>query len=88
MTLLRRLFRIKRIDSELSPGERPLKRVLGPVDLVLLGIGGIVGAGIFALVGTAAAGDAARPGAGPALIVSSVLTGIAIEAVDRMVGSV
>jgi APA family basic amino acid/polyamine antiporter len=53
--LLRGLFRIKPIDSELPPGERPLKRVLGPVDLIMLGIGGIVGAGIFALVGTAAA---------------------------------
>ena len=52
-------------------------KCLGPIDLVLLGIGGIVGAGIFALVGTAAAGDAARPGAGPALVVSFVLTGIA-----------
>ena len=76
MTLLQRLFRIKRIGPDLLSGEH-LKRVLGPVDLVLLGIGGIVGAGIFALVGTAAAGDASRPGAGPALIVSFVLTGIA-----------
>jgi basic amino acid/polyamine antiporter, APA family len=77
MKLLQALFRIKPIDSELPPGERSLKRVLGPVDLVLLGIGGIVGAGIFALVGTAAAGDAIRPGAGPALIVSFVLTAVA-----------
>ena len=43
MTPFRRLFQIKPIDSELPPSERPLKRVLGPVDLVLLGIGGIVG---------------------------------------------
>lgn len=77
MTPLRRLFRIKQIDPELLTGEQPLKRVLGPADLVLLGIGGIVGAGIFALVGTAAAGDATRPGAGPALVVSFLLTGIA-----------
>src|SRR5262249_55423016 len=34
-------------------------------------------AGIFATVGTAAAGDASRPGAGPALIVSFLVTGIA-----------
>ncbi len=74
--LLRRLFRIKPIGSELLDGENRLKKVLGPVDLVLLGIGGIVGAGIFALVGTAAAGDASRPGAGPALVLSFVLTGI------------
>ena len=38
----------------------------------MLGIGAIVGAGIFATIGTAAAGDATRPGAGPALILSFV----------------
>jgi APA family basic amino acid/polyamine antiporter len=76
----RDLFRVKSIESvvaeEVPPGQG-LRKCLGPVDLVLLGIGGIVGAGIFALVGTAAAGDAARPGAGPALIVSFLLTGAA-----------
>jgi APA family basic amino acid/polyamine antiporter len=76
-----KLFRSKHIESVSSEEEdragRALRRVLGPVDLILLGIGGIVGAGIFALVGTAAAGDATRPGAGPALIVSFALTGAA-----------
>jgi basic amino acid/polyamine antiporter, APA family len=74
------LFRIKNIESaanEAKENPQGLKRVLGPIDLVMLGIGGIVGAGIFALVGTAAAGDVTRPGAGPALIISFVLTGIA-----------
>jgi APA family basic amino acid/polyamine antiporter len=77
---LARLFCRKSIDSlsaEAGEQGRGLRRVLGPVDLVLLGIGGIVGAGIFALVGTAAAGDATRLGAGPALIVSFTLTGLA-----------
>src|SRR5262249_20668891 len=36
----------------------------------------IIGAGIFATIGTAAAGDLSRPGAGPALIVSFVITAI------------
>ncbi|HNX50274.1 MAG TPA: amino acid permease [Thermoanaerobaculaceae bacterium] len=54
-----------------------LRRALGPWDLVGLGIGAIIGAGIFATVGTAAAGDAARPGAGPAIILSFVLTAAA-----------
>jgi APA family basic amino acid/polyamine antiporter len=58
-------------------GGGSLRRVLGPVELTALGVGAIIGAGIFALVGTAAAGDAARPGAGPALIVSFGLTGLA-----------
>ena len=43
----------------------------------MLGIGAIIGAGIFATIGTAAAGDATRPGAGPALILSFVVTAVA-----------
>ena len=42
-----------------------LKKVLGPFNLIALGIGAIIGAGIFATIGTAAAGDATRPGRGP-----------------------
>jgi basic amino acid/polyamine antiporter, APA family len=78
--LLRRLVRTKSLDLILSAGEAPahrLKRTLGAFDVVMLGIGAIVGAGIFATIGTAAAGDATRPGAGPALIVSFVITAIA-----------
>jgi basic amino acid/polyamine antiporter, APA family len=74
------LFHTKSLDAILGEGEAPehqLKRSLGATDVVLLGIGAIVGAGIFATIGTAAAGDAARPGAGPALILSFVLTGVA-----------
>jgi APA family basic amino acid/polyamine antiporter len=74
------LFRTKSLDAILSDGEAPqhrLKRTLGAFDVVMLGIGAIVGAGIFATIGTAAAGDATRPGAGPALIVSFVLTAVA-----------
>ncbi|MGH7269368.1 MAG: amino acid permease [Polyangiaceae bacterium] len=41
-----------------------------------LGVGAIIGTGIFATIGTASAGDASRPGAGPALMVSFVLTAI------------
>ncbi len=73
------LFRTKSLDAilhETEPPERQLKRVLGAFDVVMLGIGAIIGAGIFATIGTAAAGDLARPGAGPALIVSFVITGI------------
>ncbi|MFZ2958987.1 MAG: amino acid permease [Candidatus Ozemobacteraceae bacterium] len=48
-----------------------LQRTLGPVNLVMLGIGAIIGAGIFSLTGTAAAFYA-----GPAIIYSFVLGGI------------
>jgi len=65
------------ILDEAGDESRKLKRVLGGFDLFMLGIGGIIGAGIFALIGTAAAGDALRPGAGPSLMVSIILTAIA-----------
>ncbi|MGD9599287.1 MAG: amino acid permease [Steroidobacteraceae bacterium] len=49
-----------------------LNRTLGPVHLVLLGVGAIVGSGIFVLTGTAAANFA-----GPALMLSFVFAGLA-----------
>src|SRR5207237_749457 len=66
-------------------GESPyaLKRALGAGDLIMLGIGAVIGAGIFGAIGTAAAGqyDAAghlvRSGAGPALVLSFLLLGVA-----------
>src|SRR5262252_4625508 len=75
----RGLFRIKPLDAILQDAEEPehqLKRALGPVQLTLFGIGAIIGAGIFATVGTAAAGDANRLGAGPALMLSFVITAV------------
>jgi basic amino acid/polyamine antiporter, APA family len=53
-------------------GEHSLKRALGPVNLMTLGIGAIIGAGIFVITGQAAAQFA-----GPAIIISFVLAGIA-----------
>src|SRR5215468_2455440 len=78
--MLRRLLRTKNLDAILADGEVPahrLHRALGAFDVVMLGIGAIVGAGIFATIGTAAAGDATRPGAGPALVLSFIVTGVA-----------
>jgi basic amino acid/polyamine antiporter, APA family len=78
--MLKQLFKTKSLDAILTEGsssEHQLKRALGPLDVIMLGIGAIIGAGIFATIGTAAAGDALRPGAGPALILSFVLTAIA-----------
>jgi len=76
---IRDLFRTKSLDAligETQEEGHKLKKVLGPVNLIALGIGAIIGAGIFATIGTAAAGDASRPGAGPALMLSFVLTAI------------
>ena len=44
---------------EAAAPERKLKRALSAFDLTCLGIGAIIGAGIFALAGTAAAGEVA-----------------------------
>ena len=63
--MLRGIFRTKNLDDILASAQQEvhaLKRTLGPINITLLGIGAIIGAGIFATVGTAAAGDASRPG--------------------------
>lgn len=54
-----------------------LKRTLGKWHLTALGVGATIGAGIFATTGTAIVGDPARPGAGPAIVFSFLLTAIA-----------
>jgi basic amino acid/polyamine antiporter, APA family len=77
--LLRGIFRTKNLDDILAAAQEEghtLKRSLGPINVTLLGIGAIIGAGIFATVGTAAAGDPSRPGAGPSLMLSFVITAI------------
>ncbi|SPD46424.1 amino acid permease [Cupriavidus neocaledonicus] len=66
------LFRTKDIDAMLAQRHVvALKKVLGPVDLVLMGIGAIIGTGIFVLTGTGALT------AGPALTVSFVIAALA-----------
>src|SRR6266704_1445209 len=91
-----------RLMAEAAAPERQLKRALGAFDLTCIGIGAIIGAGIFALAGTAAAGEQieasiwktpvlnfiqswmthanlvfGRPGAGPAVMLSFVVAGVA-----------
>ena len=69
------LFATKPIDKLLKEagetGEHSLKRALGPVNLITLGIGAVIGAGIFVLTGSAAALYA-----GPAIMVSYILAGL------------
>jgi basic amino acid/polyamine antiporter, APA family len=54
-----------------SEGEHSLKRTLGPIQLVALGIGAIIGAGLFSLTGIAAANHA-----GPAVVLSFILAAV------------
>ena len=73
-----RLFLRKSVqDCENDIAERGgLRRSLGKWHLTALGVGATIGAGIFATTGTAIVGDAVRPGAGPAIIVSFLLTAV------------
>ena len=99
------LFRTRSIESLIAAAEDParrLRKTLGPWSLTGLGIGAVIGGGIFILTGTAAAGETlafrsilnapvldllmhgseavstmGRPGAGPAISLSFLLTAIA-----------
>src|ERR1700759_2786553 len=62
---------LSRIVAESEGSKVHLKRTLGPVNLVALGIGAIIGAGLFSLTGIAAADNA-----GPAVVLSFVIGGI------------
>ncbi|MBD0315099.1 MAG: amino acid permease [Nitrospiraceae bacterium] len=78
-TLTDRLFRKKPIQDILADADHPghrLKRTLTAWDLTALGIGAIIGTGIFVLIGTAIVGDSHRPGAGPGIILSFILSGL------------
>jgi len=69
---LNTLFRTKPINADHHLSDTGLRRVLGAFDLTLLGIGAIIGAGIFVLTGIAAATHA-----GPAIVISYIVAGLA-----------
>ncbi len=68
------LFRTKPLSLLLEEmkGENRLRRILGPVQLTALGVGAIIGTGIFILTG-----EAAHDRTGPALMLSFVVAGFA-----------
>jgi APA family basic amino acid/polyamine antiporter len=60
---LNRLFRTRSIDALIAASEQPdtrLRKTLGPWSLTALGIGAVIGSGIFTLTGTASAGKVER----------------------------
>src|SRR6516225_3518298 len=69
----KQLFAKKSLETLLAEakGENRLRRVLGPISLTSLGIGAIIGSGIFVMTGRVAAQDA-----GPAIMISFVVAGI------------
>ena len=60
------------LEEAKETGEHSLRRALGPTNLISLGIGAIIGTGIFVLTGTASANHA-----GPAIILSFTLAAVA-----------
>ncbi len=74
MSLLASMFTAKSagdIVAESEAGEHRLRRTLGPGNLIALGIGAIIGAGLFSLTGLAAAEHA-----GPAVAISMIVAAI------------
>lgn len=59
------------MQEEANSGTQKLERTLGPINLILLGIGAIIGAGLFSITGIAAAENA-----GPAIVLSFVIASI------------
>ena len=54
-----------------------LKKTLNVFDLIVIGIGAVVGTGIFTIIGAAIMGSSESPGAGPAIVISMLLAAIA-----------
>src|SRR5438270_4697399 len=72
--MFKRLFATKSLEmlhAEMAQDEGRLRRVLGPIGLTSLGIGAIIGAGIFVMTGRVAAEDA-----GPAIMLSFAFAGL------------
>ena len=77
---LKNITRIKNPDEMIEDAKSDgLEKTLGVWDLIILGVGAIIGSGIFAVVGIAAAGsaDGSSLGAGPALVISMIVAAIA-----------
>ncbi|MHB8446357.1 MAG: amino acid permease [Rudaea sp.] len=76
-------WRIKPLDKILETAEKKsLKRQLGPIQLTLLGIGAVIGTGIFVL--TAEAGQKAGPGMMIAFIIAAIVCGLAALAYSEL----
>jgi len=74
----RNILKKRSIDELVSTSKNSeLKKTLNVFDLIIIGIGAVVGTGIFTIIGTAITGSTESAGAGPAIIISMVLAAIA-----------
>ena len=76
--LFQNMFTAKNPDVLIAEGKKSeLSKTLTVWDLIILGIGAVLGTGIFTIVGIAAQGGPEGVGAGPALVVSMIMAAIA-----------
>lgn len=76
--ICRNIFKRRSMDDLLATSKRSeLKKTLNVFDLIVIGIGAVVGTGIFTIIGTAITGSSESAGAGPAIVISMVLAAIA-----------
>jgi len=77
----RSVWRRKPVSEMTEDAEHStLHKSLGLWQLTAIGVGGIIGVGIFSLAGLVAHGDAANPGVGPAVLISFLIAGLASAA--------
>ena len=77
-SVLNNLLKCKTPQELIDAGSHSgLKKTLNVFDLIVIGIGAVVGTGIFTIIGSAIAGSADGPGAGSAIVISMVLAAIA-----------
>lgn len=70
--------KIEELDAESGAGK--LTKSLGLWQLTAIGVGGIIGVGVFSLAGLVAHGDANNPGVGPAVLIAFLIAGLASAA--------
>src|SRR5688500_10160971 len=70
--------KIEEIEAESGVGQ--LTKSLGLWQLTAIGVGGIIGVGVFSLAGLVAHGDADNPGVGPAVLIAFLIAGFASAA--------
>jgi basic amino acid/polyamine antiporter, APA family len=79
-SILRRMPVDQMDEIEKESGAGALNKSLGLWQLTAIGVGGIIGVGIFSLAGLVAHGDANNPGVGPAVLIAFLIAGLASAA--------
>ncbi|MDR1167703.1 MAG: amino acid permease [Heliobacteriaceae bacterium] len=76
-SILNNLLKTKSPDELIAAGKKTeLKKTLNLFDLIVIGIGAVVGTGIFAIIGTAIQGGPEGPGAGPGIVLSMIIAAL------------